>query len=402
MVSEISEGRSGSAADAGGTRPERSALLRLEALLSARSPAFVILVGLMLMALTGLLDAGTGGRFTLGLLYFVPIGLVTFSRGRKEGALMAVAAAIALGLVDATNDVTTHDEPITYINVLSRFLTFEAVSLLIAPMRDAMLRERELASREADAVEQLSALNGLKDTLLRAVSHDLNGPIAAIRGSVNTLSRADRLRLSPEQRDGLIEAIGVSARRADRLVSDLLDLERLERGVLEPDRAPTDVGEIARELIAEGEVPADHPTLVESDPVLADIDRAKVERILDNLLKNAAKHTPAGTAVLVSVQERSGGVLVSVEDEGPGVSDDLKQVVFEPFRQGEQARKSGKGVGIGLSLVAKFAELHGGRAWVEDRKGGGAVFRVFLPADLSPGQASQIPPEQVQPVAEAG
>jgi signal transduction histidine kinase len=73
-------------------------------------------------------------------------------------------------------------------------------------------------------------------------------------------------------------------------------------------------------------------------------------------------------------------VLIPVEDEGAGVPDELKEVIFEPFRQGPQRSQHSPGVGIGLSLVARFAELHGGQAWVEDRPGGSAAFRVFLPA----------------------
>jgi len=383
-MTEPSEGPGTAGTAVGEIRSDRSALLRLEAFLSARGPVFVILVGLFFMALVGLVDAVTSSRFSLAVFYLVPIGFATFARGRIVGALMAAAVAIAYGVVEVATEVTGLDGVVTYVNVLSRFFAFEIVSLLVAPMRDAMLRERELAARETEAVEQLRALNGLKDTLLRAVSHDLMGPIAAIRGSVTTLSRAELLQLSAEQREGLIEAIGVSARRVDHLVSDLLDLERLDRGVVEPDRRPTDIGALAEELIAEGEMPADHPVLVEADPVLVDVDRAKVERILDNLLKNAAKHTPAGTTIWVRVAAGTDGIVLSVEDDGPGVPEALKQVVFEPFRQGDSVGASGGGVGIGLSLVAKFAQLHGGRAWVEDREGSGSAFLVSLPGEVTP------------------
>jgi signal transduction histidine kinase len=113
--------------------------------------------------------------------------------------------------------------------------------------------------------------------------------------------------------------------------------------------------------------------------MLVDVDRAKVERIVENLLNNAARHTPAGTPIEVLVIEEGHGVVVVVEDEGPGVPDDVKDEIFEPFRQGESARG---GVGIGLSLVQRFAELHGGSACVEDRKGGGARFVVTLPGEV--------------------
>jgi signal transduction histidine kinase len=108
------------------------------------------------------------------------------------------------------------------------------------------------------------------------------------------------------------------------------------------------------------------------------VDAPKVERMLENLLSNAARHTPPGARIWLRVRPEAGGVLLLVEDEGPGIPDDLKESVFEAFRRGPTA--SGPGSGIGLSLVARFAELHGGRAWVEDRPGGGASFRVFLPS----------------------
>jgi signal transduction histidine kinase len=82
---------------------------------------------------------------------------------------------------------------------------------------------------------------------------------------------------------------------------------------------------------------------------------------------------------LVRVGRHDGGALLSVEDDGPGIDPEFRESIFEPFRQGPEAPTHSPGVGVGLTLVARFAELHGGRAWVEDRVGGGAAFRVFLP-----------------------
>jgi signal transduction histidine kinase len=98
-----------------------------------------------------------------------------------------------------------------------------------------------------------------------------------------------------------------------------------------------------------------------------------VERIIENLVVNAARHTPKGTAIWVRVHRREEGTMILVQDAGPGVPLDLREVIFEPFRHG------GEGLGIGLSLVARFATLHGGWARVGDREGGGASFEVFLP-----------------------
>ena len=99
-------------------------------------------------------------------------------------------------------------------------------------------------------------------------------------------------------------------------------------------------------------------------------------------LANAVRHTPSGTRLWVRLEEQEGGALISVEDEGPGVPPDMREVLFEPFRQIPGSGNHSPGVGIGLSLVRRFAELHDGRAWIEERRGGGAVFKVFLPGSV--------------------
>ena len=163
------------------------------------------------------------------------------------------------------------------------------------------------------------------------------------------------------------------------MLSDLLDLDRLDRGIMEPRRRPTDVAALVRRTVESSEVLGTRPVRVEAQLVVAPVDGPKVERIVENLLANAARHTPPGSSVWVRVDPHEGGVLIVVEDDGTGVPEHLRETVFEPFRQGPQTRPHAPGVGIGLSLVARFAELHGGKAWVEDRPGGGASFKVFLP-----------------------
>jgi signal transduction histidine kinase len=125
--------------------------------------------------------------------------------------------------------------------------------------------------------------------------------------------------------------------------------------------------------------------LVTVDPVYANVDAAQVERIVENLVTNAIRYTPAGTGIWLAAESSSEGLLLSVDDAGPGISADIRESIFEPFRQGNEVIAHSPGVGIGLSLVARFAELHGGRAWVQEREGGGAAFRVFLPSEVAAG-----------------
>jgi two-component system sensor histidine kinase/response regulator len=239
--------------------------------------------------------------------------------------------------------------------------------------------------REREAADRLRSLDEMKNSFLNAVSHELRTPLAALLGFALTLEQQGDA-LPREEQLELLARLARNARKLDTLLSDLLDLDRLRRGVLEPQRRLVDVGALAHRVVEDAQV---EPGQIEVDaaPVVAAVDGSKVERILENLVANSAKHTGPGTRIWVTVRQHQDGVLLLVEDDGAGVPADLKQEIFEPFRQGDGVRSHAPGAGIGLSLVALFAELHGGRAWVEDRPGGGASFRVFLPAGPAAGGA---------------
>jgi PAS domain S-box-containing protein len=246
---------------------------------------------------------------------------------------------------------------------------------------------RRAYEREREAADRLRSLDEMKNAFLNAVSHELRTPLAALLGFALTMEQQGEA-LAREERLDLVSRMARNARKLDRLLSDLLDLDRLRRGVLEPQRRLVDVGALARTVVEEAQL---DPGRIEIDapPVVAAVDGPKVERILENLVANAVKHTGPATRIWVTVRSEDSGVLIVVEDEGTGVRDDLKGQVFEPFRQGDEVRSHAPGAGIGLSLVALFAELHGGRAWVEDRPGGGASFRVVLPSgEVTPGAQS--------------
>jgi signal transduction histidine kinase len=173
-----------------------------------------------------------------------------------------------------------------------------------------------------------------------------------------------------------------NARKLNRLVSDLLDMDRLAQGILEPHRAPTDVSELVRHVIAESSVAEQMTVHVDAEPFTVDVDAAKVERIVENLLVNSVRHS-GGSELWVRVEPQPEGVLLVVEDDGAGVAPGFREGIFQPFRQGQDVQRHAPGVGVGLSIVSNFAQLHGGRAWIEEREGGGASFKVFLPGAVA-------------------
>lgn len=223
--------------------------------------------------------------------------------------------------------------------------------------------------------ERLVALDRLKNTLLHTLSHDLKEPLTAILGAASTLERLDHT-LEEDERKHLLQTLVGRTKGMNTLLTDLLDLDRLDQGIIEPRRFPVDLGHLTRELVAQTDVLRGRSVTLEAPRVLANVDAAKVERMLENLLSNAARHTTSGTQIWVRVESAKDGALLVVEDDGEGIPDDQKRMIFEAFRRGSS---TAAGSGIGLSLVARFAELHGGSAWVEDRPGGGSSFRVFLP-----------------------
>lgn len=238
--------------------------------------------------------------------------------------------------------------------------------------------ERALGA-EREAARRLRDLDELKNTLLTAVSHEVRTPLTSILAGAQSLHERGT-GLSQDDQVGLIRGIAANARRLNRLLSDLLDIDRLARGIAEPVRTPTDVGALIEMVIDGSEMLGDHPVEVQADAGTVDIDASKVERIIQHLLVNAARHTPPRTPIWVKARLQDGGALIIVEDAGPGVPEDLRSRIFEPFEQGERRIEHAPGVGVGLSLVSRFAQLHGGKAWVEERPGGGASFRVFLAA----------------------
>jgi signal transduction histidine kinase len=247
-------------------------------------------------------------------------------------------------------------------------------------------REAELETtlrREYAAADRLRAMSQMKDTFLRAVSHDLRTPLTAMHGVAVTLERT-KLNLPREQALDLIKMMIEKTRKMDRLLADLLDLNRMEEGILEPNRTLIDISVLAHRVVEEVDQLRGWPIEIDAEPVQAAVDAPKVERIVENLLLNTTRHTPPGTQVWVRAHANERDLELIVEDAGPGVPAELAGTIFEPFRQGQASQappagKQGKGVGIGLSLVARFAQLHGGRAWVAERPGGGASFHVFLP-----------------------
>jgi PAS domain S-box-containing protein len=228
----------------------------------------------------------------------------------------------------------------------------------------------------AQDITERKRVDDLRDSILSAVSHELRTPLTSIIGFSMTLKDKGAT-LARRTRDEMVGHLAQQAEKLDRLLADLLDLDRLRHGFVRPNLHPTDVRELAMQVASDHRSNT-HSIDVDGSEVVADVDAPKVERIIENLLANAVNHTPPGTTITVSVEPHDSGVLIAVEDNGPGVADEQREAIFGIFNRGAASDRVA-GTGIGLSLVAQFTALHGGSAWVEESASGGASFRVFLP-----------------------
>jgi two-component system phosphate regulon sensor histidine kinase PhoR len=235
---------------------------------------------------------------------------------------------------------------------------------------------RLLILRDLSAEERLRAA---KQDLTANVSHELKTPLAAILGAIETLEDET---LSAEQRRQFVALASRHARRLKELLDDLLTLARLER----PDLA-REMSRFAARALAEEAAAAARP-LADAAGVSLEItasgefsgDRRQLHQALLNYLTNAVRHSPRGAAVTLEAGVIGGAARITVADRGAGVPGAIKARVFERFFRGDDARdRESGGTGLGLAIVKHVAQLHGGKAWVEDRGGGGARFILEWP-----------------------
>src|SRR5438552_1437103 len=277
------------------------------------------------------------------------------------------------------HEVWVQDQARLVLDDEGRPVYWQGVLIDVTEQRRTHELERDL-ERERTEAERLRVEDEMKTTFLQAVSHDLRTPLAAILGLAVTMERDDIEITEDEPRD-MARRIASNARKLDRIVSDFLDLERLNRGLAETHFEPIDVGALIREIVANSDLVAERRLAIDVAPITVKADAAMVERIVENLPGNTVKHTPGDSRIWVRLERTDDGAMLVVEDDGPGVAPGDRERIFETFRQGAGA---GAGSGLGLALVTRFAELHDGRAWVQERIGGGASFRVTLAADPTP------------------
>ena len=252
---------------------------------------------------------------------------------------------------------------------------FLAVALVVGAVVASEQHRRRLAE-EINRANVLEQVNHQRAALLRSVSHDLRTPLATIRTAASEL-QAGVVR-DEATRQELLSLVGDEADRLDRLVANLLDLSRIEAGVLRPDRQAIDLRELIEDRRASlGAALHDVTVCVDVAPDVPAVsaDYSQLGQVLANLLENAARHSPSGGTVTVTAAARPDAVEVVVTDEGKGVAPEDRAVIFEPFRTGQGSQSTG----IGLAICKALVEAHGGTIWLATGAAGGAAFHFTVP-----------------------
>jgi two-component system sensor histidine kinase KdpD len=246
------------------------------------------------------------------------------------------------------------------------------------------LERARLAEQAQHAQVEVEA-ERLRSSLLSSVSHDLRTPLSVITGAASALVESDATIAPPARRD-LAETIQEEAERLNRLVRNLLDMTRLAAGPVRITKEWQPLDGVVGAAIGRLEGPLrgrSVDTRLPRDLPLVPIDGVLIEQLFTNLLENAAKYTPAGSPIEISARHAGSALEVEVADRGPGIPSDLAHKIFEKFFRLPREQVGG-GAGLGLAICHAIVEAHGGRIWVDDRDGGGAIFRFTLPIEGEP------------------
>jgi K+-sensing histidine kinase KdpD len=247
-------------------------------------------------------------------------------------------------------------------------------------------------------ITERKKLEQLKDEFIGLVSHELRTPLTVIGGCLSTLL-TEWNRLSPSEVQQLIKDALLESESLSHLIENLLELSRAQAQQLSLYSEPTDVKTLVRETLSKIKRQAPSYRFVTFFPdklQLINADPLRIERILYNLLDNAAKYSPPGSQIKVSANEEPERLVIGVSDHGEGLSSSEQARIFGPFQRLEDKRPDqARGAGLGLMVCRRLVEAHGGEIWVESKKGRGSTFFFSLPRRKGT-DAGNVSPETVK------
>lgn len=313
------------------------------------------------------------GYAAISLIYLLGVLLAAMVLSRGPVLLVATLSALSWNFLFIPPRFTFH------IEKLEDALTFAAYFIIALAVGSLTA---QLKAREHLAAQVQLARNSerLRKTLLDCVSHELKTPLAAIDAASQELLRLTPNAQSAEMLKQLSGEIHYGANRLHRVVNNLLEMNRLESGVIQPSREWCDVRELLQSAIEVERESIDCREVrlvVQDETPLVLVDHTLIEQAIAKLLANAASYSEPRLQIEIDATYKREQLVVSVSDRGPGFPAEVSEKLFEKFYRGD-GRKTG-GLGLGLSIARGFVEAHGGKLTAENRDGGGARFTIHLP-----------------------
>jgi len=343
-----------------------------------KAPPFLVRAAVSVAAVTIVTVAIFGLKqvapvLSLGVLYVFAVLPIAVWYGLGYAIAVSVASMLAFNFffLPPLHTLAMSDSE-NWVALAVYLVTAVVVSELAA-----VARRRSMAAVEAETLRRSDAV---KTAVLHAVSHDLRSPLTAIRAAAEGLESGS-LHLDEGDRAELLDTIRLETARLERLVSNLLDLSRLEAGAARPQPELWPVDElISRTLEALGADAARVAIVDPGETPPVHVDAGQLERVLVNVLENALRLSSPTDPVVVAIEPSGSEIRVRVSDHGPGVAKEDVERIFEPFEHGG----GGRGTGLGLAIARGFAEANGCRLWTESRVGSGATFVLALPTAADP------------------
>jgi PAS domain S-box-containing protein len=261
-----------------------------------------------------------------------------------------------------------------------------AVGGLVCTLRDVTDQRstnaelRRLSDQQRAEADHLRDMDRLKDQFLATLSHELRTPLTSVRGFSEVLLRRSE-QLDPATRDELLGRIHANAAEMEDMVQQLLDFSRLQARRVEVSLLPTDLAEAVGSIVDHlAHHLGDHEVQVRVEPCRVMADRRALDHVLRNLLTNAARYSEKGTRIEVTANPHDGEVHLAVKDHGVGIPPEAQSAVFQSFYQSTPGASGRRGTGVGLNIARRYAQLQGGRLWLESTPGAGSTFFLALPA----------------------